>query len=341
MQADAPTPAATQSSLSPPAWVGAESSFLDTHADVPLPDTSPPDIGLDDFSELDPDDCPEGETIRLLQAEIALLQSELTERDAQLAEAADQSFSTADFAGTPDDWEDTVPADRLEQSLCELQQADQRIAELERLLCLAEEARNAAWDERQQIEAWVGDIEKRIEQWMTERRAESDLLRNQLGQSKEECERLREQLQRRAQGTEEAPSAQLLELQHRYAELREAFQRVESERDRLQAQLERADEDGDQRRRADLEAALREERLQLAQQRASLARERAELESARSGLDEGAREVAPQRDVDRRVRAFREHLREIHDEEQQENTGRGLGSRLAQLWRRLDGNGSW
>ena len=81
VQAEVPFPAATQSSLSPPACVGAESASLDTHADDPLPDTSPHDIGLDDFSELYADDCPEGETIRLLQEEIALLQSELDRMD--------------------------------------------------------------------------------------------------------------------------------------------------------------------------------------------------------------------------------------------------------------------
>ncbi len=319
---------------------GPESSSFETSDDAPLRVAAQDEMYHDDFSGPDRDDCPGHEAIDLLQAEIALLQSELIERDSQIAGLASRQSADIEECVTRTDAEDTVPASRLEQSLCELEQSDQRIAELERLLSLAEEARNAASDERQQIESWVGEIEGRIEQWMTERRAELDLLRNQLRQAKAECDRLREQVQRGAQTQDETDSAKSLQLQHRYAELQEALQRTESERDQLREQLQQAEIGADHRQRAEADTALREEGLQLAQERASLARERSELENARVVSNEGLRETAPRQDGDRRVRAFREHLREIHDQEQEDPPERGLGSRLARLWRRLDGNRS-
>jgi hypothetical protein len=312
----------------------------ETDADDPLPAGDPFEMPFPDLTDSFENDGGDRETVNLLQAEIALLQSELAERDVQIAELAGGHFAAAEdgAASSPQaDREDTVPVSRLQQSLCELEQADQRIAELERLLQLAEEARHAAWDERQQIESWVGQIEVRIEQWMTERRAENDLLQNQLRQSRIECNRLREQVPRAVPSEGGASSAELRQLQQCYAELQESLQRIESERDQLQEQLRQAEANTEHRQQAESESELREERLRLAQQRATLARERSELENVRAALDTGGPEATPKQDVDHRVRAFREHLREIHDQEQEQQAGRGTGSRLARLWRLLDG----
>jgi hypothetical protein len=54
-------------------------------------------------------------------------------------------------------------------------------------------------------------------------------------------------------------------------------------------------------------------------------------------MDTGRPEATPKQDVDHRVRAFREHLREIHGQEKEQTAERGTGSRLARLWRLLDG----
>ena len=91
----------------------------------------------------------------------------------------------------------------------------------------------------------------------------------------------------------------------------------------------------------DTQATLREQHVQLARERAVLARQQAELASMRADLERSSK--APDRrgdNIDSRVRVFREHLREIHDREQQEQQGRserGLAARIAQIWRRLEG----
>jgi hypothetical protein len=82
---------------------------------------------------------------------------------------------------------------------------------------------------------------------------------------------------------------------------------------------------------------LRAERVQIAQERAELARQRADLMSLRAQLDQVSKSAdSPKLEVENRMRAFRQHLREIHDQEQTDPPQPSLSSRLAQLWKRLE-----
>ena len=76
-----------------------------------------------------------------------------------------------------------------------------------------------------------------------------------------------------------------------------------------------------------------------AQEHARFARERAELARLKAELDRNTTETGTEmNDAACRVQALREHLKDIHQEESQERESRKLTSRLARLWKRLDGN---
>lgn len=70
----------------------------------------------------------------------------------------------------------------------------------------------------------------------------------------------------------------------------------------------------------------------MARNKAELVRLREELEAAQQAIDNAGAE-----NPDVKVRAFRQHLRDIHEQEQNaRHQGRGLASRISQLWNRLD-----
>jgi uncharacterized small protein (DUF1192 family) len=99
------------------------------------------------------------------------------------------------------------------------------------------------------------------------------------------------------------------------------------ERDDLIRQLERV-EDERRRDRHEHTAALVELQAQLS--RASLARQDEEAPRADEGLEKAARD----RDVDLRIRALREHLLEIHEQEAEARKQKQLFARLSRLWNR-------
>jgi hypothetical protein len=91
--------------------------------------------------------------------------------------------------------------------------------------------------------------------------------------------------------------------------------------------------------RAQVEETLRSERLQLAQERATLSRERAEFARLANPPEETATGVK-RNEADERFLAFRQTLKELHQQEEKQHAGARkptLGTRLADLWRRLDG----
>ena len=74
-----------------------------------------------------------------------------------------------------------------------------------------------------------------------------------------------------------------------------------------------------------------EQLAEIAEQKAEMARKREELEQERFELRQKA-----SRDADLKVRALRDHLKEIHTSEQKEQEEKKLSSRIARLWRRMD-----
>ncbi|WP_164101962.1 FHA domain-containing protein [Candidatus Laterigemmans baculatus] len=284
----------------------------------------------------------EQETIALLREEIELLQEMLAERDAQLAQRDaqlaqhDAAFdeSAAGIAIAEEDDETEALLARMEQLLEEAAHGDERVALLEEMLRAAEEANQAEQEERHQLEAWVGDIERRIAHRDEQRDAEVEALRARLEEATEERERAQLQLQQAA-AVGNAPQhyeQTLARLQQQNKALQERIAQLISERAGLAQQLEQSG--------CRDEEALREERVALAQERAIVSRLRSELANKLSALEESPKPLKPaESDAATRLQALREHLREIHNEEQQASPkprNHGLSGRLSRIWKRLE-----
>ena len=288
--------------------------------------------------------CVDQEILELLRGEVEHLQEEIALRDQQLAELqALVEEGRGDTCSTDRALEEGGSADaRVEELLQELARSDDRIAQLEETLRWTEEASSAEKEERRQLESWVGDIERRVGQREAEWKAEQELMRERLALALTERDALQGRLRSRLAETP-APAGRDPEVdrwREKHAELLQQLQELERQRDRLSEQLQESER---QRAaavaaQADTEATLREEHVRLARERAVLARQQAELASARAELERLSQLQHPRGDnIDSRLRMFREHLREIHDREQQARSERGLAARIAGMWRRLEG----
>jgi hypothetical protein len=129
------------------------------------------------------------------------------------------------------------------------------------------------------------------------------------------------------------------ELRAQYAHLQAAHQELEQEKNRLLVRVEVGEiADVEGQVRVAVDDALREERLQLAQEKATLARERSVLLKQQAELQDLLQRKAQSADsADHRIRAFRDHLREIHETEPHMKQGPTLSKRLGKLWRKLEG----
>ena len=260
------------------------------------------------------------EMIELLRAEVIELQNQLAERELQQPTSSQPTDSSADDVLAQEDAERLV--ERLEQLLAELQLRDEQISTLTGLLESAEDAARAERSERDQMNSWLQDIEKRF----GSREQEWSLQREQFEQTIAGLVREREQAEQVINA--DSSSAKLEASQKLLTDLREVAetQRVqlqESEKTILQlrGELEQASS-----------SQLREEQLQLAADRAELARQRQELETLRQ-----QEQRAGQNEATLKLQALRQHLNEIHVHEQKEKEERKLSSRIARLWNRLDG----
>ncbi len=284
------------------------------------------------------------DAVQLLQVELDYLRSELAERDERLSMLEDLTeLDVGDDAS-----EETVTAaeaeklvGRLEQLLLELDQSDTRIAALTELLQTSEEAFQAAGEESRQLEGWLCEVDRRVGQWEQEWHAERDVMRNTIAELTEQRDRAEHQLATgdtdAAQGS--AKDELVLRLREEYSRLKSEFLKTEQERDESRSRLQDASVgETEQRIAAAVDAALREERLQLAQENASLARERAALarqqDDVQSQLDRPGQTTDS---ADHKIRAFREHLREIHETDPQTPSGPTLSQRMGKLWRKLEG----
>jgi pSer/pThr/pTyr-binding forkhead associated (FHA) protein len=277
--------------------------------------TSVPDVA---FPVADPY---QEEMLELLRAEILALQTALADRDhVQTAQAAaDSDFDRDDQLSKPDA-EKLV--ERLEQLLQELQQRDDQIATLTDLLEATEAANRAEQEERSQIDSWLHDIEQRCGDREQEWRAQQAKLQSELEAVAEERNRAQAAL------NGDSSSVKLEAAQNVMRSLRET---AETQREKLNAAEQEIS-----RLRRELEAAVqgppREERMQLAEERSEIARLRQELEHERQ-----RRQNPAVNDDNLKLKALRQHLNEIHEQEKKEREERKLSSRIARLWNRLDG----
>jgi DNA repair exonuclease SbcCD ATPase subunit len=278
------------------------------------------------------------EMLDWLQAEVVQLQYEVAERDARIAELTQTGECGADEHH--DDAIDSHLLVRLDELLDELALSDERTQGLEELLRAAEEANRAEIEERRQLESWVGDIERRTQEREAEWQAQIEMAQSRLDEEISQRRQLAEQLNDTFQGRGvEARQRQEIErLQDSCRQLREKLDAGDRQRAALATRLKNVDAmQSEQWCRSQLDEALRVERVKLAQERAELARLRAELTARTAELN-----LAPKtktRDIDNRVRAFRDHLREIHDKESQERLERSMSARISKLWKQLGGAG--
>lgn len=267
----------------------------------------------------------------VLRAEIEQLQYELAERDAQLAELT-ESLETSDSQSDASSSDQHL--ERIEELLNELDRSDARMATLEELLVAAEEANCAEREERRQLESWVADIEALVSEHDKTRVAEVERLKQHVATLVSEREELMQQLSRPASGreSEQADAEEVANLRVQITHLGQQLNSANAAVSRLKDELRLRETQLAET--ADATQSLREEHLKLAEERAALARLRAEITAEQSELPTRAPDERTA--VDSRVRVFRQHLREIHEEEKQEHKARRLSTRIAQLWKHIE-----
>ena len=284
----------------------------------------PEENGFDFFADDGLEETYDRATVELLQAEIDDLRTALAARDAEAAsEPAQISEGTADGqADAPDQ-----VLQRMQELIEEANRADERVMILEEMLHAAEDANRAEVEERSHLEAWVGDIEKRVGQREQEHQAEQDALRKRLSSSEDDIAKLHQKLQQAAADIHSAP-----------AQYEETIEGLQASNQDLQDQLAEAEKDlrSMQQKLANqvdqTEIALREERAKIAKEHAEVSRMKFEFAQKVKELEE-----MPTAETDPRLQSLRDHrqqLRQMSEERKHEPTT--LSSRLKSLWKRVE-----
>lgn len=264
------------------------------------------------------------EMIELLRSEVTQLQTELSERDALLRSHTDASSGQANDLVVSEE-ETQKLCQRLEELLAELDQKDNEVSVLQQHLQCAEDANAAEQNERRQLEDWVSEIEERITS--REREWEEKISEMQMRLTKARTER------REAETAAGAASndTRIEALQRVVSDLRDEKDVLTQQLDeqqgtvrRLESQVEIAEEE-----------AARQESVEMCQERADIARQRFELERMKQEMDEQKAVEGS----DLRIRALRDHLKEVQateEEERREAFETSLAGRISRLWRRIE-----
>lgn len=270
------------------------------------------------------------ETVTLLRAEIEDLQATLAQRDADLASLHREQNEKSDSDNVLGDASDRI-LKRMQDLIDEANQSDERVSLLEELLHAAEDANRSEQEERQQLEAWVGDIESRVAQREEEHLAEVEALGHRLDVATEQQHRMEQKLKQAAQTgnatrifdeTLETLQAANKSMQHELAQARREQLVLEQRVEQLSSVNEEA---------------LREERANIAKEQAKLARMRYEISQKLAEVENLPKSTSPaDQESATRIRALRHHLREIHEQEKTEVRDITLTTRLARLWKRVE-----
>jgi hypothetical protein len=311
------------------------------------------------------------DTITLLQEEITRLEAELRLRDESVFGSGAEP--APDLEGFATSEESLRQIEHLNAELIGREETIGLLLEHTRLLEEAEATSRAEWE---QLRQWVEEVERRVEQrggTDQELHAELESERQRaesLRQSAEADRRLGEaqrlalekevaqlrttlsQMTARSDSDSDSHSAAVAALELENQQLRDARQEwarssaaaaeveplrkllleTTKDRDDLRRELQRLQDDRE-RERNEQEAELGALRSQLALK--SIKRHEEQVESA--ALPASKPNV--RLEADERIRAFRQHLREIHDDEEQQRMKRGLAARLSRLWRHTGPNG--
>jgi chromosome segregation ATPase len=263
------------------------------------------------------------EMIELLRSEVTQLQSELTARDQLQQDLTDDSFSLTE--PSVDSEELSKLCSRLEELLAELDEKDEQVSVLQENLQAAEDANHAEQAERYQLESWLEEIESRITRTNRDYEVQLSELQTRLTQTRVERQ------QAETSAGQHNSDVRVEALQRVVTQVREEKDGLQTELDEAHAtirNLESVVEDAKQN-------VGREESVQLCQERAEIARQRFEVEKLK-------REMEEQRAVegsDLRIRALRDHLKEVHAteaDEKREAFQNTLAGRVSRLWKRLD-----
>jgi hypothetical protein len=303
------------------------------------------------------------ETIALLEEEIARLEAELRMRDlAVVAEIHDLPDPDRPRPGHDEAFEQ-----QIRQLKDELGVREETIALLLEQVRLADEAEAASHAEWEQLHLWVQELERRVadrgeaepapelKAALEAERRNSDLLRQSAEKAERswevqrqslfaEVERLRARFTEVA-GQSDTTVAAVRALEQENQALREAhallarttvpahdldgllydLQLLQQKHDGLAQELQK-ERDLRQRERNEHEASVNALRSQLA--RDSLRRQEDQVRA--TGVVATAKEAPLEADM--RIRAFREHLKEIHQDETEQRMRRSLAARLSRLW---------
>jgi hypothetical protein len=277
-------------------------------------------------------------TLQLLTSEIEHLQAELTIKDARLAEYECQRGCVA----TPSEkaGDSTALESRNRQLLFELEQCDERIAFLEEMACLSDEASISNAEEQRQIDDWLREIEDRMIEREADVKSECDVLRKRLERAMVENEELHDRVKDVLEGGHGGSSEnEILSILRKENEsLREQLAKQHRECEAIGekcVELERR-ADADYIRKC-IDEEVRSERLQMAQERAALSRQKCELTQKLHELNEEMDRHQRIHPADEKFRVFRDTLAELHEHDRSEYVPPTISQRLNRLWKRLDG----
>ena len=270
--------------------------------------------------------------VQLLRMEVDQLRFELAQRD---------SIAQSDDLLDRQQTERLVL--RLEELLSELKKSDVRTRELEELLRDSDQAANDEKEERKNIEKWIGELESRVNQREEEAESEIQQLKKQLTEARSLQQKTNERLQgiiEHKTGEEDSDSSEIVnQLKEQVRSLQEQLKTAHGENQKLERQLEESSElDPSQEAERLSDQKMAEMQLEMSRERAEISRQRVELKKLKADLElrlEAPKEVNT---ADTRIQAMREHLKELHDQEQEEksrNREAGLTGRIANLLNRV------
>jgi hypothetical protein len=279
------------------------------------------------------------DTIGLLQEEIARLEGELRLRD----EAAGAVPARAEEPGPAGGDGSSEKVAELSAEICK---RDETITLLWEQVVRLEEAETASKAEWDQLRRWVDEVEQRVEAGGASAalQAELDAERRRSEQLRGELDSARRTWNARQQELEAklaARIAQSASADPARAGKRGAAPAEPGLEEKLAAQLAMSESEVETLRKnldwtkAELEASLKKIRV-LSDDLVRMRKEHeAELATARATA---AREATKRNDEalspDERIRALRQHLMDIHQNEQPSREAEGLASRISRLWRR-------
>jgi pSer/pThr/pTyr-binding forkhead associated (FHA) protein len=281
----------------------------------------------------------ESSEVEELKGQIAFLNSQLAERDANTDLVLDQQ------EGSNPEYIDTEATERLvsrlEELLIELEQADQRAHGLEDLLRLSEDTIRAEQEERRHLENWVSQIESLISQKENEFASEREQLATRLNESIAAKDQLQQQLQalirqKEFSGGDAGTERLLAQLREQNDKLRDELHESKQNERTVSQQLKELQRIVDnQEIPPSVQSKMQAMEIELAQKRAELARMRADQIKAPNLHLEHEPATKNANDADLRIRAMREHLKDVRQQEDDAKKEKQLGTRIANLWRRL------